>query len=61
MMEELLSESNALDMLLWGFTAGDHTEKVTVEKIEKTGRDIVTVLRVKSTLLCSRMSRRKRP
>ena len=62
MMEKgMLGKSNALDMLLWSFTAGGYAEKVTVEKIEKTGKGTIIVLRVDGALLGSRVGRRRRP
>lgn len=57
----LLDKNNALDMLLWSFTAGGYAEKVTVEKIERNNKDTIILLRVDGTLLGSRIGRRKRP
>ncbi len=57
----LLSRENALDMLLWSFTAGGYAEKVTIERVEKKKGSTKIVLRVEGALLGSRVGKRRRP
>ncbi len=57
----LLTRENALDMLLWSFTAGGYAERVTVERVEKGRGSTRIVLRVEGALLGSRLGKKKRP
>ncbi len=57
----LLSRENAIDMLLWSFTAAGYAERTVVERIEKgRGRTEITI-RVEGALLGSRVGKRRRP
>jgi len=55
-----LSESNALELLLWTFVASGYASKVVVEDVD-VGRDTRLRLAVYDALLGSRLRGRKRP
>jgi predicted hydrocarbon binding protein len=57
----LLSEGNALELLLWTFVASGYASKVVVERVETGRRDTKLYLAVYDTLLGSRLRDRKRP
>lgn len=56
-----LSEGNAVDLLLWTFTASGYADKVVIEKVELGWRDTKLHLAVYNTLLGSRLRDKKKP
>ncbi len=57
----LLGRDNAVDMLLWSFTAAGYAERTVVERIERGRGETRIALRIEGALLGSRIGRRRRP